>query len=196
MQPPTQTTISSAIDDNGNSIQNGDITVSTSIAFQTTAKEGSNPIVGFECSLDNSPFSTCGSTNPGAVSLTKLAAGQHMFAISAIDSTGNKDPMPATFRWFVLTPAQGIQQLLSLSQGMNLNPAIQAMITGLLNSAASILSDNNPSNDRAACNLLNTIITQLNVRAQHNQITPSQVTQLIRSSPYSIQAIEKAQGCM
>jgi hypothetical protein len=35
---------------------------------------------------------------------------------------------------------------------MKLNPAVQAMITGLLNSAASILSDNNPANDKAAFN--------------------------------------------
>jgi hypothetical protein len=69
------------------------------------------------------------------------------------------------------------------------------MITGLLDSAANILSDNNPSNDRAACNMLNALVIQLNARAQHNQINPSQAAQLIQSSPYSLQAIEKAQGC-
>jgi hypothetical protein len=121
--------------------------------------------------------------------------GTHTFQVQAIDKSGNVDPTPATFSWVVLTPAQAIQQLFVLSKSMNLNPAIQAMITGLLNSAANILSDNNPTRDRATCNMLNTLIIQLNIRAQNNQITPSQASELIQSSPYSLQALEKAQGC-
>ena len=59
IQPPTQTTITSAIDGNGNPVQNGGSTSSTSIKFQVTATAGTNAIAGFECSLDGSTFSTC-----------------------------------------------------------------------------------------------------------------------------------------
>ena len=56
---PPYTAITSVLDDNGNPIQNGGSTVSTSITFQVSATPGSNPIAGFECSLDASQFSTC-----------------------------------------------------------------------------------------------------------------------------------------
>ena len=40
-------------------------TTSSSIKIAFTAIQGSNPIAGFQCSLDNSPFSSCSS--PAAV---------------------------------------------------------------------------------------------------------------------------------
>jgi hypothetical protein len=64
--PPT-VAIASAIDGNGNPVQNGGSTISTSITFQVTATPGSNPIAGFECGLDTSSFFTCATTNPGTV---------------------------------------------------------------------------------------------------------------------------------
>jgi hypothetical protein len=66
------------------------------------------------------------------------------------------------------------------------------MITGVLNSAAGILSNGNPYDDRAACSELNVLAYQLSIRAQYNQLTQAQAAQLIQS----IQAIEKAQGCI
>jgi YVTN family beta-propeller protein len=57
VQPPTATTITSAVDGNGNPVPNAGSTPSPSITFQVTATPGTNPIAGFQCSLDNSPFS-------------------------------------------------------------------------------------------------------------------------------------------
>jgi hypothetical protein len=51
-------------------------TVSTSITFHITATLGSNPIAGFECSLDAGSLFTCAITNPGTVIYNNLAAGQ------------------------------------------------------------------------------------------------------------------------
>jgi len=51
-------------------------TVSTSITFQVSATPGSNPIAGFECSLDAGSLFTCATTNPGTVIYNNLAAGQ------------------------------------------------------------------------------------------------------------------------
>ena len=76
LQPPRETTIISATDGNGNSIQNGGLTVSTSITFKVTATRGTNLIAGFECSLDGKAFSTCVTAKSGTVSYNNLAAGQ------------------------------------------------------------------------------------------------------------------------
>jgi YVTN family beta-propeller protein len=54
---PPQTTITSAVDGNGAAVLNGGTTVSTSIRVTFSATPGTNPITGFECSLDNSIFS-------------------------------------------------------------------------------------------------------------------------------------------
>ena len=102
------TTITSDTDGNGNPVQNGGSTVSISITFQVTSTAGTNPIAGFQCSLDNSPFTNCATTSPATISYNSLATGQHTFAVRAVDTQGNVDPTPATFSWTVLTPTQGI----------------------------------------------------------------------------------------
>ena len=65
---PTQTTITSAIDGNGNPVQNGGSTNSRSITFQVTATAGTSPIAGFKCNLDGGAFDTCATTNPATIS--------------------------------------------------------------------------------------------------------------------------------
>ena len=93
---PAQTTITSATDGNGNRVQDGGSTVSTYITFKVTATRGTNPIAGFECSLDGKAFSTCATANSGTVSYHNLAAGQkYTFEVRAVDTTGNKDSTPA-----------------------------------------------------------------------------------------------------
>ena len=73
---PQTVAIASAIDSNGNPVHKGGSTISISIIFQVASTPGSNPITGFECSLDTSSFSTCATTNPGTVSYNNLTAGQ------------------------------------------------------------------------------------------------------------------------
>jgi hypothetical protein len=50
-------------------------------------------VSNFQCSLDNRPYSSCGSQ----ISLPGLNAGGHGFAVSAVDSVGNIDRSPAFF---------------------------------------------------------------------------------------------------
>ena len=77
IQPPSQTTINSATDGNGNPVQDGSSTVSTDITFHVTATPGTKPIAGFECSLDEEPFSTCANANPATINLDR-AGYKHM----------------------------------------------------------------------------------------------------------------------
>ena len=69
---PPETTITSAVDGNGATITNGSNTFSSSIRFTFTATAGTNPVASFECSVDNSAFSSCSSP----ATLTNLAAGR------------------------------------------------------------------------------------------------------------------------
>lgn len=97
--PPQNTGITSAVDANGNAVQNDGSTVSTSITFQVTAGPGTwpgYPVAGFQCSLDGSSFSSCATTNPATISYNNLAVGQHTFKVRAVDTQGNTDPSPAT----------------------------------------------------------------------------------------------------
>ncbi len=107
--PPSDTSITSAVDGNGVAVQNGGTTLSTSITFTFTARQGTNLIAGFQCSLDGSQFSSCTTTNPGTVTLgPNLAVGKHTFQVVAVDSFGLKDPNPATFSWTII-PGHGGQ---------------------------------------------------------------------------------------
>jgi hypothetical protein len=94
-------------------------TVSSSIRFTFSGTDNNNNIAvaGFECSKDHLPFSTC--TSP--LILNNLASGvQHNFQVRAIDTSGNKDPTPASFTWRILAPKQAVQKLINTIDSMHL----------------------------------------------------------------------------
>jgi hypothetical protein len=188
-EPPRQTTITSATDGNGNPVQNGNSTVSTSITFQFTAIEGSNPITGYQCSLDGGAFSTCASTNPGTVSYNNLVAGQqHTFAVRAVDSVGNKDLKPATFSWTVLTPTQAIQKLINTIDSMQLPTGTTTSLEASLNAAMKQLDRNNQT---PACNQLNAFLNKVSAKQTSGELTAQQAADLSQQAT----AIQRAIGC-
>jgi hypothetical protein len=132
-------------------------------------------------------LSSCSS--PAAFS--NLAAGPHKFAVVAVDNAGNKDPTPAIFSWNILTPAQGIQQLIQLIQSMGLNHGTQTSLTAPLNAALSQLTINNPNSIGTACNLLNSFVNHVNADGQNGQLSSNQAALLIQSA----QNIQTALGC-
>lgn len=184
---PPDSVITSAIDGNNAAVLNGASTFSTFIKIAFTGTDNV-AMAGFECSLDSSLFSSC--TSPAVIN--NLAAGmQHNFQVRSVDTSGNKDPTPASFSWTILTPAEGIEQLIHLIQTLNLNQGVQASLTAMLNAALTILTDNNQNNDRAACSLLNSFTQLVNVHLHTGQITASQSAQLIQSA----KDIKTAQHC-
>jgi YVTN family beta-propeller protein len=101
-EPPRNTAIIYAVDDTNMPVQNQGSTTSTSITFSVQATPGTNPIVGFDCSLDGSQFSNCANSNPTTITYNDLVANmQHEFNVVAVDSEGNKDPNPASFIWTI-----------------------------------------------------------------------------------------------
>ncbi|HEY6536550.1 MAG TPA: hypothetical protein VIY08_12245 [Candidatus Nitrosocosmicus sp.] len=102
MQLPSNTTITSAVDDNGNPVSNGGSTP-TSITFTVQATAGSNPLDGFQCSLDGGSLNNCNTNNQNQITFNNLTPGQeHIIKIRAVNSQGNVDSAPATFFWFVM----------------------------------------------------------------------------------------------
>jgi len=95
---PPDTTITSAVDGNGATLQSGGTSSSNSVTFTFTATAGTNPIAGFQCSLDNGAFSSC--TSPTIVN--NLAAGTHNFQVRAVDTSGTSDLTPASFSWTIV----------------------------------------------------------------------------------------------
>jgi hypothetical protein len=169
VQPPTATTITSSTDGNGNPVQIGGSTVSTSITFHVTATADTNPIAGFECRLDNSAFYSCATTNPGTIIFNNLATNQqHTFEVIAVDTQANVDPTPATFSWTFLTPKQAIQKLISTIDGMHLPRGTTKSLKAILNADIRQLSHNS---DVAACNILAAFLHQVNAYEGSRLIT-------------------------
>jgi DNA-binding beta-propeller fold protein YncE len=188
--PPSHTSITSATDGNGKSVQDGDSTVSTSITFQVSATQGSNPIAGFECSLDGSSFSTCGTnTSPTTVSYNNLIAGQHhTFKVRAVDTQGNKDPSPATFSWTILTPSQAVRNIINTIDNMHLSRGVTTSLEAPLNTAQSQLNRNNYA---AACNTLDAFLQQVKAKEDNGQLTSQQAADLRQQAI----SVESSIGC-
>ena len=127
---PTDTTITSATDGNGNDVQNKSSTVSTSITFQVTATKGTHDIAEYECSLDNRAFSSCSTSNPAIINYDSLATDKkHSFQVRAVDTQGNANPKPAAFEWTVLTPSQAVTKLKGTIDDMHLSKGTTTSLT-------------------------------------------------------------------
>jgi hypothetical protein len=105
---PPDTIITSAVDGNNVRLNNGDSTDSNKITFTFTGTDNV-AVAGFECRLDSSneaDFAPC--TSP--ITYNNLNAGVHTFEVRAIDTSGNKDPTPASFSWKILVSPTGEQE--------------------------------------------------------------------------------------
>src|SRR6187402_1992017 len=106
---PPSASIYSATDGNNNFLVPGSNTSSNSISFEFSANDtGGHEDKGvgikqFECSIDNSNFTTCSS--PVEFASDTLADGSHIFKIGAEDNVGNMNPAPTSFSWNIDTVA-------------------------------------------------------------------------------------------
>lgn len=118
------------------------------------------------------------------------AGVEHIFKVRAVNSFGNKDGTPARLKWSVLTPAQGIENLIALVQTLHLNPGIQNALIAQLNAALQFL-DHKPVIKVGACAELNGFIQHVQGIARTGQITLSNALQLMNSG----EAIQTALDC-
>lgn len=124
---PAETTIVSAVDDNGRTLNNGSITYSPNITFTFQGTDNSGVIQSFQCNLDDivvrsehghgeeqdeapSTYSSC--FNPDKVGIeamgnytyVDLGAGNHTFKVRALDNEYDLDASPSSFSWVILPP--------------------------------------------------------------------------------------------
>ncbi|MEZ4622234.1 MAG: C25 family cysteine peptidase [Caldilineaceae bacterium] len=74
-----------------------DPTNSSSATFAFTGSDDGSGVAGFACQLDGGDLSPCSSPQ----AYTNVAAGNHTFAVYALDVANNPDPTPATYSWTI-----------------------------------------------------------------------------------------------
>src|SRR5438067_6176237 len=90
---PLITTITSAIDGNGATVQNGGTTTSNSIKFTFTTAGGVPPYT-YVCTLEGAPI-VC---RQGVAFIVFLPLGTHQFTVRTTDAVGTKQTTPV-FSW-------------------------------------------------------------------------------------------------
>ncbi len=93
------TSITSAIDGNRNTVTAGGNTSSPSMTFTFSGTDRGSGIDHFECSIDGAPFVICASPNL----FSNLADGTHALEVRAEDNVVNLDSTPALFNWTIDT---------------------------------------------------------------------------------------------
>ena len=148
------------------SIAAGDTTPSVDINFDFNGTD----LVGishYECRLDNGAWKSAHSLSD--ISGKKINnctytgvrdPGSHNFEVRAVDTSGNKDPSPASFTWNIESPVNAIQGLItrvnSIYQSLNLDPP--------LHQAIEDLSDKSISNDGNSCYMLDSFMNEIKVQ--------------------------------
>jgi Tol biopolymer transport system component len=184
-QPP-DTSLASAVDGNGMTVPEVGSTVATSITFTFDGSDDVG-VAGFECRLDAAAFAPCASP----VSYAGLAVGNHTFQVRAIDGAGAIDDTPATFTWTILTPAEGIAELMDTVAALPVSSGIATSLQAPLNNALKKLTDGQPKNDGEACVSLDDFIAHVEELRTANKLTPADAATLTQVAV----AIKAAQGC-
>src|SRR5206468_4190754 len=173
--PPT-TTINAAIDGNKSAITNGSNTKSNSVVLKFSGNDTGVGISNFECSYDNSNFTTC--TSP--VQSNKLTDGAHNFKLRAKDKVGNIRTAPALFNWTVDTnpPTTAINTVIDsnnktlINDGSTKSTSMTATFTG--NDAGAGVSN-------FECSIDNSNFTTCTSPVQSNNLTDGMHTLKILS---------------
>ncbi|MBI3760854.1 MAG: LamG domain-containing protein [Chloroflexi bacterium] len=80
------------------------------------------------------------------------------------------------------TPAEATQGLIELVGNLGLPQGDENSLIAPLRRVASLLNDNNPDNDRAACGKLTAFINQVNAKERNGSLTAAQAAQLRQSA--------------
>src|SRR5206468_7065626 len=78
-------------------------TNATSATFSYT---DSSNINSFQCSLDGSVFSACGTTRPSSKTYTGIASGAHQFQVMAV--SGSQTSTATSYSWAIDTTAPSV----------------------------------------------------------------------------------------
>jgi hypothetical protein len=130
--------------------------------------------------------------SPMPTARTALAAAVVNGVLYAVGGAGG-GPYLATNEAFTppITPAEADQNLINTINSMTLPAGSKTSLTAPLTSALNRLSDNNPTNDIAACNDLGAFINQVSAKQKAGKLTAEQAAELTSAA----QAIQGALEC-
>jgi len=167
---------------------NNAIITTTSVKINGTASDA-NGVALVVVSIDNGQASTASfDAATGKWTLqTTLANGTHTIKATAKDIAGNKAMASVSVTLQSTTggnqapvpnQAQATQNLITMTNAMNLPKGVKTSLTAPLKGVAKILNDNNPNNDAAACGKLTAFINQVNAKKKNGSLTEGQMDQL------------------
>jgi len=171
---PPDTMIVSAVDSSGAALSQGSFTLFQPTTF-TLAGTDLVGVAGFECSLDASAFSSC----PNPSSFTGLSYATHTLMVRAYDTSGNRDPTPASFTWTIITTGQAVQMLGGDVQNMPVSQGTMSSLIGTLSRATRVLNDGDPTNDMEACIPLHNFISLVTLYLSQGKLTTGEASQLL-----------------
>ena len=90
-----------------------------------------------------------------------------------------------------VTPGEAVQNLSGLIVGLELPGGVQKSLTAPLKTASKVLSDNNTSNDVAACRKLDAFIKQVGAKEKKGKLSQAQADQLRQA----VGTIKNSLGC-
>lgn len=185
-RPHPETEILRAEDGDGLLLLDGGATVSTAAVLLFTGSDDFG-VAGFRCTLDGAASSPCDTPQ----NLVGLTIGVHTFEVSAVDTSGNVDPTPATLSWEVLAPSDGVRRLAEEVTDLGLPKGVETRLLSSLEVATERLADGNPANDRAACNTLESFVVKVESELTKGTIAPEDGARLVNS----VEAIRAAADC-
>jgi PKD repeat protein len=121
-------------------------------------------------------------------SFTYTVAGSYNVSLTVTDDDGDFGLSSNTITIDVLTPLDAIQDLIDLTESLNLQNGIENNLDAKLDAAVNALDDLNNNNDQAAINSLNAFINAVDAQ-RGNQISNAEADQLIAAAQAIIDAL-------
>lgn len=166
---PPQTQLVSAVDGHAKAVSNGGATVSDDITI-TFGGTDAIGVTGYYCAWDGAAATPC--TSP--LSRSNLSTGQHVFSVQARDGRGNVDESPATFTWRILTKAEAAKELKEAVKDLELSRREHAKLSGLLREIRERLSNRKRSDDKRACDELDSFLKRVGNGERSGVLTAAQ----------------------
>lgn len=138
----------------------------------------------YECKIDSGKWTRIQNqgTEQSLCGYSHLADGIHIFQSRAIDKYGNTDNSPAVFTWTVLSPREGLQDIMDLISGSNLTEKVKADVNRPLVESQNLLPLKTADRKIEVCYSLDSFLNTLNNLILKDSLSQSNKDLLISST--------------
>jgi hypothetical protein len=174
--------IDAAVDADGMAVSDDGATLADALTVSFTASDESG--VAVTCALDGGLPMSCG--NP--LEVTGLPVGAHLVELVATDAAGNTTV--ATFAWNVVTPAQAIESVVDVVEGLvDAGSVNGGQGNALISKLDAALDKVNQGQSTPAINQLNAMLNQVAAFVQSGVLTAAEGQALTEAVTAIIAAI-------